>query len=85
MQRSFGRDLHQVAIAFFIFRQHQKMVIGVAFGRRAFDVVVVFLADVELAADDRLDPVLVRRIHKMHRAKDIAMVGHGDGGHAQFS
>ena len=45
---------------------------------------IVFLADVQLAADDGLHTVLVRRIDEVHRAKNIAMVGHGHGGHAQL-
>ncbi len=84
MQRSFRRNLHQIAIAFFVFRQHQQMVVSIAVGRSAFDVVIVLLADVELAADDRLDPGLLGRIHEMHGAKDIAVIGHGNRGHAQF-
>ena len=47
--------------------------------------VVVFLADVQLATDDRLDArMLVRRVDKMDCAKNVAMVGHGHGGHAQL-
>ena len=55
VQRSLRGDLDQVAVAFFVFGQHQQVVVGVALGRRALDVVVVLLADVKLAADDRLD------------------------------
>ena len=55
VQRGFRGDLHQVAVAFFVFGEHQKMVVGVAFGRRALDVVIVLLADVEFTAHDRLD------------------------------
>ena len=84
VQRSFRSDLGQVAIAFFVFRQHQEMVIGIAFGRRALDVVVFLLADVQFAAHDGLHSRLLRRIHKVHRAEDIAVVGHGDRGHTQF-
>ena len=64
VQRSFRGDLGQVAVAFFVFGQHQQVVVGVALGRSALDVVVVFLADVELAADDRLDPSLVAALTK---------------------
>jgi hypothetical protein len=58
VQRSLRRDLHQIAIAFFVFGQHQQVVISVAVGRSARDDVIVLLADVELASDDRLDPTL---------------------------
>ena len=84
VQRSFRRDFHQVAVAFFVFRQHEQMVIGVAVGRSARDDVVVFLADVEFASHNRFDASLVRRIYEMHRAKNIAVIGHGDRGHAKF-
>ena len=80
----FRRDLGKVAVAFFVFRQHQQMIVGVAFGGCAFDVVIVLLADVKLAADDRLDSCRFGRIHKVHRAENVAMIGHGHGGHAQF-
>jgi hypothetical protein len=83
-QRRFRRDLCQVAVAFLVFRKHQKVVIGIAFRRSALDVVVVFLADVKLAADDRLHSRLVGRVDEMHRAKDVAMVGHGDCGHTEL-
>jgi hypothetical protein len=46
--------------------------------------VVVFLADVKFAAHDRFHPDLVRGIHKMHRAKNVTVVGHGNRGHAEF-
>jgi hypothetical protein len=46
--------------------------------------VIIFLADVKLASDDRFNANLVRGIHKVHRAKDVSMVGHGHGRHAQF-
>ena len=45
---------------------------------------VVFLADVQLASDDRFDPMLVGRIDEVHCAKDIAVIGHGHGGHAEL-
>ncbi len=81
MQRSLRRDLDQIAVAFFVFGEHQQMVVGVAFGRRAM---VVFLADIEFAADDRLHARMLGCVDKMDCAKNIAMVGHGHGGHAQL-
>ena len=59
VQRSFRGDLDQIAIAFFVLGQHQQMVVGIAFRRRALDVVIVFLADVKFAADDGLDSRLL--------------------------
>ncbi len=84
MQRRLGRDLHEVAIALFVLRQHQQMVVSIAFWRSACDVVVVLLADIEFAADDWLDPRLFGCIHKMHGPKNVAVIGHGDRRHAQF-
>ncbi len=40
---------------------------------------VLRLAHVKLAAQDRLDPLVLRRIEKVHRAVNIPMVRHGDG------
>jgi hypothetical protein len=44
---------------------------------------VLLLADVQLATDDRLDAGVLRRIEKMDGAEDVAVVGHGHGGHLQ--
>src|SRR5208282_1279498 len=44
-----------------------------------------FLADIELAADDGLDAILVCCVYKMHRTENISVVRHGHGGHAEFS
>ena len=84
MQRGFRRDLHQIAVALFVLRQHQQMVIRIALGRRALDVVIVFLADVKLAAHDRLDARMVRSIDEVYRAENITVVGHRHGRHAQL-
>jgi ketol-acid reductoisomerase len=46
--------------------------------------VIVFLANVEFAANNRFDAGLVRCIHEMHGAKNIAVVGQGHRGHAKF-
>ena len=39
---------------------------------------ILRLAHVKLAAQDRLDAFRLRRIEKVHRAVDIAVVRHGD-------
>ena len=81
VQRGLRGDLHQVAVAFFVLSQHQQVVVGVALGRGAM---VVLLADVELAADDRLHAGVFGRIDELDCAKDVAVIGHGHGGHAEF-
>jgi len=73
-----------VTVAFFVFGEHQQVVISVAVGWSASDDVVVFFADVEFAAHDRFHSDLVRGIYKMHRAKNVAVIGHGDRRHAKF-
>jgi hypothetical protein len=45
--------------------------------------VVLFLTDIEFAPEDGLDSVLFRRIKEVHRAKDVAVVGHGNSGLTQ--
>ena len=59
------------------------MVISVSLRRGALDVVVFLFADVKFTADNRLDAGLFRRIYKMHRSKDIPVVGHRHGRHSQ--
>jgi len=46
--------------------------------------VVVFLADVEFAADDGLHARMLGRVDEVDRAKNIAVIGHGHGGHAKL-
>src|ERR1035441_5448521 len=81
VQGSLRSDLDQIAVAFFVLGQHQEVVVGVALGCGA---VIVFLADVEFAADDGLHAGVLRRVDKVDRAKDVAVVGHSHGGHSKF-
>ncbi len=88
VERRLGGDLHQVAVALVGLGEHDQVVVVIAVGRRAVHAVVVLLADVELAADDGLDAVLLGGIVEMQRAEDVAVVGDGDGrlpelGHAR--
>ena len=81
MQRRFGNDLDQIAIALVIFGQHDEVVVAVALGRGAM---IFLLADVELAAQDRLHARFFGGIGERNSAKDVAMVGHGDRRHLKF-
>ena len=81
VQRRFGDNLDQVAIALVIFRQHHQMVVAIALGRGAM---VFLLADVKLAAQDRLHARFFGGIVECHRAEDVAVVGDGHGGHVEF-
>src|SRR5580693_1767636 len=81
MQRGFGNNLHQVAIALVVFSQHDEVVIRVAFRRGAM---VFLLADVELATQDRLHACFFSGVDERYRAEDVAMIGHGDRRHLEF-
>jgi hypothetical protein len=75
VQRSLRGNPHQVAVALFVLRQHQQVIVVVPLAGRAM---VLVLADIQLAAQNRLDPLGLRRIEKVHRPIDIPVVGHGD-------
>ncbi len=47
--------------------------------------VVFVLADVEFAAEDGLDGLLLHGVEEVDCAVDVAMVGHGGGGLADFA
>ena len=81
VQRGFRGDLNEVAVAFFVLSKYQQVIVGIALRRRAM---VVFLADVELATDDRLHAGVLGRIDEVDCAKNVAMVGHGHGRHAHL-
>src|SRR3982751_594679 len=81
VQRSLGGDLYQVPVSLFVLCQHEQVIVGVALRSRP---VILLLANVQLASHDRLDAMLVCRIHEMHGAKNVAVIGHGHGGHAEL-
>ena len=81
VQRGFGDNLDQVAITLVVFRQHDEMVVAVALGRGAM---IFLLADVELAAQDRLDARFLGGVDEGHRAEDVAVIGHGDRRHLEL-
>jgi len=60
------------------------VVVSVTVRRRTLNPMIIFFADVELAADDRLNSRSFRRIHEMNGTEDIAVVGHGHGRHAKL-
>jgi hypothetical protein len=81
IERSFRTDFDEVAIALFVFGQHQQVVITVAL---RFGAMIFFLADVEFAANDRLYTSFLGGIHEMYCAEDVAVIRHGHGRHAEF-
>src|SRR5215472_1238242 len=46
---------------------------------------VVLLADIQLAPDNRFHAILVRCIHEVHGAEYVAMVGHRHSRHAYLA
>ncbi len=76
MKRRFRSKPHQIPVALFILRQHQKVVVLVAV---ALGPVIVGLADIELTPENRLDPLLLGRVEEVHRPEDIAVIGHRHG------
>ena len=82
MQRGLAGEADEVAVAGFVFGEDEEMVVLVVFRGGA---VVVVLADVELAAEDGLDALLLRGVEEVDGAVDVAVVGHGGGGLADVA
>ncbi len=82
VQGGFAGETDEVAVASFVFGEDEEVVVLVFVERGA---VVVVLADVEFAAEDRLDGLLLHGVEEVDCAKDVAMVGHGGGGLADFA
>src|SRR5271163_1667476 len=82
MQGGLAGETDEVAIAGFVFCEDEEMVVFVAFGR---GTVVVVLADVKLAAEDGFDALLLHGVEEVDCAVDVAVVGHGGGGLADFA
>jgi hypothetical protein len=69
------RNADEVAVAFFVLCQDKKMVIVVAL---RVGTMILFFADVKLAAEDRLNALFPGRLKKMHGAVNVAVIGDGD-------
>ena len=79
MQRGLAGQADEVAVALFVFGEHQEVVVA---ARHL--AMIVGLGEIELAAEDRLDVLLLHRVEEVHRAVDVAVVGHGRGGLADL-
>jgi hypothetical protein len=77
VQRGFRRDADEVAVSFFVFRKHQQVVVIIAL---RVGTVVFLLTHIQLAAENRLDALLLRSLKKMHSAVNISVVGDRDRG-----
>gem|GEM_PF-6250800 len=74
VQRGLGGEADEVAVAGFVFGEDKEVVVlGVGVGVLA--EVGLFLADVELAAEDGLEVLLVHGVEEMDGAVDVAVVG----------
>ena len=72
-----GDQLDEVAVAFLVFAQQDQVVVAVGFAADAD----ALLGDVDLAADHRMHAVLLGLVVELDRAEEVAVIGHGDGGH----
>ena len=81
VESSLRGEADQVAVAFFIFCEDEKVVVLVAV---TLGAMIFRLADVEFAAEDGLDALFLGGVEEMDRAEDVAVVGHGDGLLADF-
>ena len=81
VQRCFGNNLDQVAVALIVLGQHDEVVVAVAFGR---GTMIFLLADIKFAAQYRLDARFFGGVGEGDCAKDVAVVGHGDRRHLEF-
>ncbi len=83
VQGGFGGEADEVAVAGFVFGEDEEVVVlGVGVGVLA--EVGLFFADVELAAEDGLEALLVHGVEEMDGAVDVAVVGDGGGGLTNF-
>ena len=75
-----GDQVDEVAVAFLVFAEQDQVVVAVGIGAG----LVALLRDVDFAADDGLDALCLGGVVELDRAEEIAVVGHGDGGHFLF-
>jgi hypothetical protein len=83
VQGGLGGEANEVAVARLTFSQDEEVVV-LAVGVGVLAEVGLFLADVELAAEDGLEVLLVHGVEEVDGAVDVAVVGDGGGGLADF-
>ena len=76
IQKTGGNQPDQVPVTLLVFAEENQVIVAVRF---AADLVAL-LRNIDFAADHRMHAVLFPGVVKLHRAEQIAMVGHGDGG-----
>ena len=72
-----GDQVDEVAIALLVFAQQHQVVVAVGVGAG----LVALLRDVDFAADDGVDAVRLGGVIELHRAEEVAVIGHGHGRH----
>ena len=72
-----GDEVDEVAVALLVFAEEDEVVVAVGIGAG----LVALLGDVDLAADDGVDAGGLGGVIELDGAEEIAVVGHGDGGH----
>ena len=45
---------------------------------------IMIPSDIRLDSQDRLDPILASDLIKLHRSKEIAVIGHSNRGHSKL-
>ena len=83
VERGLAGEADEVAVALFVFGEDEQVVV-LGSGSANSRAVVVFFADVELAAEDGLEALLLHGVEEVDGAVDVAVVGHGGGGLADF-
>ena len=76
-----GHQLDQIPVALVGLRQQHQMV---RFGLRAALLEPAALRDVDLAAENRLEPALARVVVEDDRREQVAVLGHGERRHLQL-
>lgn len=75
-----GDEAVEVLVAFLILTEKDEVVVAIGFGF----ILVILLGDVEFAADDGVDAFGLGGVVELDGSEEVAMVGHGDGGHLLF-
>jgi hypothetical protein len=83
LEVALGDELHQIAVPLLVHREQDEVVDPVEAAGLRVPVEARALGDVDLAADDRLDARLARRLVELDRAEQVAVVGHGCGRHTR--
>ena len=83
LRKAFANDLRKVGIAHIVFCQKHQMIIAVLTARQ-FSVKAGMGCHIDLTADDRIDPRLLRRLIKIDRAVHHAMIRDGGTVHSQL-